>query len=330
VADITEPEEKIERAEMKPSVLVVIIIVASTVGAIVFPFGTYAVTLATFGLAHVAIELRYIDSRFHHQIDRTLELRLVILLIAIGWWRCCAIFGWLAAEIAHILELGCGLGLVLLATQYLGGFNWRSIFPGIILSGILGVGIIRDPIATSVILSIVHNLTPIGFVLERQVFKNYLAVLMCGVIFGVMPFLIFIWQLLHPSAPVDLASDSVYLSAFVASAWQKSSIAYPLFSAAVFLQCMHYTAVIGLFSQWTQDRSPTLLPWFDRRYFYIALGAISICLLIAYQHDFRSTRSIYGIVASIHAWLEIPLLLLLTQQLVQQQSTKIRSKISTE
>jgi hypothetical protein len=315
---------------MKSILLGGIIIVASTVGAITFPFATYAATLATFGIAHVAIELRYIDSRFHHQIDRTLEMRLVVLLIAIGWWRCCAIFGWLTAEIAHILELGCGLGLVLLATQYLGRFNWRSILPGVILSGLIGIGIIRDPIATSVILSIAHNLTPIGFILERQVFKNHRTLSICGIIFGVIPCLIFIWQLLYTSVPVDLVTNSVYLNAFVASAWQKSALAYPLFSAVVFLQCMHYTAVIGLFSKWTSDRSPTLLPWLDRRYFYPILAGISICLLVAYQHDFRFTRSMYGIVASIHAWLEIPLLLLLTQKLVQHHSTQIGGEISTE
>jgi hypothetical protein len=315
---------------MKPILLGGIIIGGSAVGAMAFPFATYAITLATFGLAHVAIELRYIDSRFHHQIDRTLELRLVGLLIAIGWWRYCAICGWLAAEVAHVLELSCGLGLVLLPTQYLGRSNWRSILPGIILSGILGIGIIRDPIATSVILSIGHNLTPIGFILERQVFKNYLALFVCGVVFCAIPLFICIWQLLHTSAPVNLVTNSVYLNAFVASGWQKSAIAYPLFSAAVFLQCMHYTAVIGLFSQWTHDRAPTLLPWLDRRYFYPLIAGISICLLVAYQHDFRLTRSVYGIIASIHAWLEIPLLLLLTQKSIQQHPAKIGSEIRTE
>jgi hypothetical protein len=308
-----------------------LIIIASAIGAIAFPFATYATTLATFGIAHVAIELRYIDSRFHHQIDRTLESRLVILLIAIAWWRCCAIFGWLAADIAHILELSCGLGLVLIATQYLGGYNRQLILPGIILSSLLGMGIVRDPIATSAILAIVHNLTPIGFILDRQDSKYSRALsIACGIIFGAIPLLIFLWQLLYSIGRIDLVTNSVYLNGFVAPAWQKLSIAYPLFSAVVFLQCTHYLAVIGLFSQWTNERAPTLLPWVNSKFFCIILTGISIYLLVAFQHNFTLTRSLYGIVASIHAWLEIPLLLLLTQEFIQQHTTSIGSNVSTK
>jgi hypothetical protein len=308
-----------------------LIIIASTIGATAFPFATYATTLATFGIAHVAIELRYIDSQFHQRLDRTLEGRLVILLMAIACWRYCAIFGWLAAEIAHLLELSCGLGLVLLATQYLGRSNRQLILPGIILSSLLGMGIVGDPIATSVILSIVHNLTPIGFILDRRDSKYSRALLaICGLIFGAIPLLIFLWQLLHSIGQIDLVTNAIYLNAFVAPEWQKLAIAYPLFSAVVFLQCMHYLVVIGLFSQWTNERTPTLLPWVTSKYFYIILAGISICLLVAFQHDFRLTRSLYGIVASIHAWLEIPLLLLLTQKFVQQHPAHVGSKVSTK
>jgi hypothetical protein len=316
---------------MNSIVLAGLIIIASTIGAIVFPFATYAATLATFGIAHVTIELRYLDSRFHHRLDRTLESRWVILLIAIACWRCCAIFGWLAAGIAQLLELGCGLGLVLLATQYLGEYNRRSILPGIILSSVLGMGIVRDPIATSVILAIVHNLTPIGFILDRQNSKySHTLLITCGIIFGLMPLLIFIWQLFHSSGQIDLVTNSIYLNAFVAPGWQKLAIAYPLFSAVVFLQCMHYLTVIGLFSQWTNEHAPTLLPWVTSKSFYIILAGISICLLLAFQRDFGATRSIYGIIASIHAWIEIPVLLLLTQKFVQQHATSIGSEISSK
>lgn len=316
---------------MNSIVLGGLIIIVSAIGAIAFPFATYATTLATFGIAHVAIELRYIDSRFHQQLDRTLESRLAILLIAIAWWRCCAIFGWLAAEIAHILELSCGLGLVLLTTQYLGGYNRQLILPGIILSSLLGMGIVRDPIATSVILAIVHNLTPIGFILDRQDSKYSRSLLITsGLVFGAIPLLIFFWQLLHSIGQIDLVTNSVYLNAFVTPSWQKLAIVYPLFSAVVFLQCMHYLAVIGLFSQWTSDLAPTLLPWVTSKSFYIILGGISICLLVAFQYNFGLTRSLYGIVASIHAWLEIPLLLLLTQKFVQQHTAHIGAKVGNK
>jgi hypothetical protein len=308
-----------------------LIIIASAIGAIAVPFATYATTLATFGIAHVAIELRYIDSRFHQHLDRTLEGRLVILLMAIACWRYYAVFGWLAADIAHILELSCGLGLVLLTTQYLGGSDRQLIIPGIILSSLLGIGIVYNPIATSVILAIVHNLTPIGFILDRQESKySRILSFLCGIIFGAIPLLIFSWQLIYSIEHVDLVTNSVYLNAFVTPAWQKLSIAYPLFSAVVFLQCMHYLVVISLFSQWTSDRVPTLLHWVTNKPFYLILSGISICLLVAFQHNFILTRSLYGIVASIHAWLEIPLLLLLTQKFVQQHTAHVGAKVGTK
>ncbi len=307
-----------------------VIILISAASAIAFPFTTYATTLATFGIAHAAIELRYIDSRFHSQLDRSLESRLVILLIAIAFLRCCGIFGWLSIELAHMLELSFGLGLVLIVTQYLYRQNWRLAVIGILVSCLLGIGIINDPIATSITFAIFHNLTPIGFILERQGSINSIrTLLICGLIFGLIPLLIILYQF-FPTAHFALETNIAYLSAFIAPAWQQLSIAYPLFSAVVFLQCMHYTAVIGLFSQWTFDRSPTLLPWLPSQFSYMLLGGISVCFLVNFQHDFGLTRSVYGIVASIHAWLEIPLLLILTQKLVEQQTAGIGSKIGTK
>jgi hypothetical protein len=306
------------------------IVLISALCAIVFPFTTYATTLATFGIAHVAIELRYVDSRFHAQLDGALERSLVLLLMSIALLRCCAIFGWMPSGLAHLIELSFGIGLVLIATQHVYRQNWQLGLLGMAIGGTIGIGIIIDPIATSTTFAILHNLTPIGFILEHQDRQNYVQkLLVCGCIFGILPLLIILYQFLSISH-LALETNIAYLSAFIAPVWQKSTLVYPLFSAVVFLQCMHYTAVIGLFSQWTSDRSPTLLPWCANRYFYCLLGGISVCLLIAFQHNFGLTRSLYGIVASIHAWLEIPLLLLSIQKIVERKSTEIRSQIGTK
>ena len=94
---------------------------------------------------------------------------------------------------------------------------------------------------------------------------------------------------------------------------------------------MHYAVVIGLFPQWTFDRSKMFLPWVSSKYFYWLLAGISACFLIAFQQSFFITRALYSIVAAIHSWLEIPLLLLiLTLQPVEQNTTGIGSKISAE
>lgn len=306
-----------------------LIIIFSAFSAIAFPFTTYATTLATFGIAHVAIELRYIDSRFHQQLDRTIEMRLVQLLLAIAILRCCTIWGWIAIELAHILELCCGVGLVLIATRHLYRQNWRLCIFGMVVTCLLGIGIIIDPIATSITFAIIHNFTPVGFILERKRSNSISILLTCSFVFVVIPLLIILYQF-FPILHLPLETNRGYLSAFIAPSWQQLAIAYPLFSAVTFLQCMHYGAVIGLFSQWTNGRSPTLLPWLPFPYFYWLLGGISLCFLVAFQNSFVLTRSLYGIVASVHAWLEIPLLLLLTQQFIPQKTADVRSKISTK
>jgi hypothetical protein len=304
------------------------IVLISLLSAISFPLTTYAMTLSTFGIAHVAIELRYIDSRFHQRWGGNIESSLLWLVLSISILRLCGIFGWMDGRLAQILELWIGLGLVLLATHHLYRQSWRQGLIGVAVGCILGMGIIVDSIATSVIFAIFHNLTPIGFILERQGLTSRRILWSCAAIFGLLPLLILLYQLSPlPHLPIEV--NLSYLAAFVAPAWQQSPLAYPLFSAVAFLQCMHYGVVIGLFSQWTPKQSSTLIPWFLNTYFYLVLAGISICLFIFFQHSFILTRAFYGIVASIHAWIEIPLLLL-SLQLINQQSESIGSEIRNE
>jgi hypothetical protein len=154
--------------EVMMSVGLGLIILISFFSAIFYPFETYATTLATFGIAHVAIELRYINHHFHQRFGAAIESQIISLLLAIVMLRVCSLFGVIPNDLAPIIELICGLTLVLLATGYLWQKQWKLGLVGLVVAGVLGLGIIQDPIATSVILAIVHNLTPIGFMLEQQ------------------------------------------------------------------------------------------------------------------------------------------------------------------
>ena len=95
------------------------IVLMSLLSAIAFPLTTYAMTLSTFGIARVAIELRYIDSRFHQRLGGNIEPRLLCLVLSIATLRLCGIFGWIDGRLAQILELSIGLGLAILATHHL-------------------------------------------------------------------------------------------------------------------------------------------------------------------------------------------------------------------
>ena len=306
-----------------------LIILVSALSAIAFPFTTYATTLFTFGIAHIAIELRYIDSRFYQNLNKTIEWRLLQLVLSIALLRCCAIFGLISIQLAPLLELFAGLGLILVATHHVYRQNWQLGILGLAVSCLCGIGIIKDPIATLVILALVHNLTPVAFILERQRTKLLRTLLICGLVFGGIPIgIISLKSLGIINFPLE--TNTHYLNAFVAPSWQHLSIAYPLFSAATFLQCMHYAAVIGLFSRWTKEDTETFLFWLPSKKFYWLLAGISVYFLVAFQHSFALTRAFYGIAAAIHAWLEIPLLLLLPLPIIKQKSAAIGSEISTE
>jgi hypothetical protein len=316
------------RSTMKAIWWSLAIVSVSAASAIALPFTTYALTLATFGIAHVAIELRYINSRFHRQFGDRIEIKLVRLVLAIASLRIGSIAGIIPSQIAYLLELGCGLGLITIASYRLWTIDRLRGSIGLGLGCLLGMGISYDPIATSTIFAIFHNLTPVGFILERQGVKMRHVPIICGAIFGLMPLAI-LWYKSFPIVRLPLERDTSYLSAFIAPAWQQFSIAQPLFAAVVFLQCMHYATVIGLFSQWTPTLTETRSTWLSAKYFYLLLAGISLGFFMAFQHSFVLTRAYYGIIASIHAWIEIPLLLLLLQPHDRQPQT-IGAQISTE
>ncbi len=306
----------------------VAIVSVSAGSAIAWPFTTYALTLATFGIAHVAIELRYIDSRFYQRFGDKIEIKLLQLVLAIALLRVGSIAGIIPSQIAYLLELSCGLGLIAIASYRLWTIERLRGAIGLGLGCLLGMGIIADPIATSTIFAIFHNLTPVGFIIERQGVKMKRVPIICAAIFGLMPLAI-LWCRLFPIVRLPLEQNHSYLSAFIAPAWQQFPIAQPLFAAVVFLQCMHYATVIGLFSQWTPTLANTRSTWLSAKYFYLLLAGISIGFFIAFQHSFVLTRAYYGIIASIHAWIEIPLLLLLLQPR-DRQSQAIGTQISTK
>jgi hypothetical protein len=305
----------------------------SAVASLVYPIATYLVTLSTFGVAHVLIELRYIDTQYFttlkRQFDPSFLFWLVNLLLGIASLHCLRILDWMPDSLGLVLELCCGLGLVLLAIRVI----WQQIGQGegfgdglrkgvaVAIAILLIVGIYQSPVTTLAILAIIHNLTPIGFIYHRLK-GNQSYWLSCLVVFGLLPFLIFNLRWLGASW-LSAEINSPYLATFIPPIWQQGQYAYPLFAAVTFCQCMHYAAVIGLFSQWTRSNSESLISWIRDRYFYLAIWAASALLFLAFQKSFFTTRAFYGVLASIHAWVEIPLLLvLLTTKQIEYQPTQ--------
>lgn len=311
----------------------IILVTLSAVASLFYPIATYLGTLSLFGVAHVFIELRYIDAQYFStlkkQFDASFLFWLVNILLVIAALRCVVFLGWIPLPIGLGLELCCGLGLVLLATRVL----WQQIKVGcspemfvrlgvtLAIATLLVLGIIQSPITTLVILAILHNLTPIGFIYHHPN-QHRFHWFGCLFIFGLLPLLIFYGRWLG-SGWYSLPSMASYLATFVPPSIQHSQFADPLFAAATFCQCMHYIVVIGLFSEWTPSNPESLIPWMRPQWFYLAVLLISTLFLFAFQTSFFTTRAFYSVLASIHAWVEIPLLLvLLTPKHLKYQFSK--------
>jgi hypothetical protein len=312
----------------------IILIILSAVASLFYPIATYLSTLSLFGVAHVFIELRYIDAKYFtflkKQVNVSFIFWLVNLLLAIAALRCLILLNWLPHSIGLGLELCCGLGLVLLAARVL----WQQIKVvdsleiivrlGVTLAiaTLLVLGIVQSPITTLVILAILHNLTPIGFIYHHPN-RHHFHWFGCIFMFGVLPLLIFCGRWLAVSWYSSPIMTSYYMATFVPPALQHSQFAEPLFAAVTFCQCMHYLVVLGLFSEWTPSNSDSLIPWMCPQWFYLAVLFVSTLFLFAFQTSFFTTRAFYSVLASIHAWVEIPLLLvLLTPKHLKYQFSK--------
>jgi hypothetical protein len=89
-----------------------------------------------------------------------------------------------------------------------------------------------------------------------------------------------------------------------------------LFSAAVVAQAMHYVAVIVLLPrlQQAQGRAEpaqtTLVSWPDWRSFAFLVAVIAAVAFGIYAVSYNDAKAGYAVAAAIHAWIELPILLM--------------------
>lgn len=302
-----------EKLKTKDNIVLICgsIVLISAFLSVFFPFSTYSVSLAIFGVPHVIVELRYIDSHFHARISQLFESIMVTGLLIIATIRYLYLCGFFTVQFTSIIELCLVLFLAIGATYLIFKKNLKSAIVSSILTIAICIGIWFSPLTTLIIFAILHNLTPIGFIAKQFQAQpqQKKALLLCSCIFFILPLVVFLsrWTMVHQ---VQLGNYTSYLNAFVPSELQQKTIALPLFSAVTFLQCMHYAVVIGLFSGWTTWQADTLVPWPNPKYFLRTILAVSAFFSIGFTYSFLGTRAIYSIVAAIHAWVEIPLLLI--------------------
>lgn len=301
----------------------VVLAVMAFVASAMAPVWTYALSLALFGLPHVACELRYLDERFGARVDRTTWRRLAGALLAIAALRAIAVVG--VGDFAHRAAVELLLGGALVAT----------LAPRLAIAGALPLALALATLALAlasaalapagalVAFAFVHNLTPLGLLAERlrgPARKPGLAIAALG--FVVVPVLLVVGgraAIAHalglprnddgPGALGDLAAAS---PSFVPGPWLEAPWAGDLFAAAAFLQCLHYLVVIGWLPRLGAGDEPAApkLRWPEPRAFAGLVVASTALLAIGFLADFTGARAAYGVVASVHAWIEVPILLL--------------------
>lgn len=279
------------------------------------PLWVYTVSLAGFGAAHVLCELRFVDLRFSARVGPRARWLLGALLGAVVVARVLGLVGALPYAAAVRAELVL-VGLLAAAVAPLLG---RRAWIGAAVVVAVGVGVIAAPIATFLGLAVAHNLTPVGFIADAAPPGRRLRVLLGGlVLFVGAPLIVASGGIQAALAAAGLgwpdASPLVedglrrHLGAYLHPALHEARWAAAAFSGAVLAQCLHYAAVIGWMPRLVGGGGG-VVPWPRAPWGRIGVVAASAALLAGAFVDFGGARSWYGVAAAVHAWIEVPLLL---------------------
>jgi hypothetical protein len=314
------------------------VVLASVLVSVCAPLLTYSLSLSLFGIAHVLSELRYVDQRFGKQIQGQMAASLVLLLVGIVTLRILNISGVLVPWHASLLEVIL-IFTISLYSIALVKTNPTSRLVALLFAAGIFWGLLTSPATTLLILAFAHNLTPIGFISEATPHSNRKSVLtLCIAIFALVPLAIMSgWPRdlltpllgIYPDVSVlPTGPLAAHLGVYLPQAIRNSDWAIDAFSAACFLQCMHYVAVIHVLPKLPRQAAPaqkttgSWIPWPSGFQFGLMRASSSLIFALAFFTDFTFARGVYGIFAAVHAWLEIPLLMLAVASIAPQPKTQ--------
>ncbi|MCE9523637.1 MAG: hypothetical protein K8S25_14555, partial [Alphaproteobacteria bacterium] len=273
--------------------------------------------ISAFGLAHVLYELRYCDERFGARTPAAALWIIGGLLAVIALARIGNGTHLIPAGVFVPIELSCGAALALTAAY----FMRENRVLGAGLGFAFGLGAAFAPLETFLIWAWVHNLTPMGFVaeiMEGEERRRWL--LLLSVPFFVLPALV-ATGVFHHLAALVFANDALWTASMfgagdspLLSFLPRGSSNLTLFSAAVVAQSMHYVAVIVLLPRLLAAKNgvprATIVPWPSWPVFAGGVAAMATLGFGIYAVSYTDARAAYAVAAGIHAWVEVPILLL--------------------
>jgi hypothetical protein len=297
----------------------------AAVAAGALPLLVYSTSLAAFGLAHVASELWYVDHRFGRRVRMELVVGAAALLAAVVVVRVLILTRVVAPSSGLTTELllVCALGALALPALFRSGA--RALAIGVVVVGGLACGTLLAPALTLTFLAVAHNATPAGFLVERAAPRDRVRVAgWCVLVFAAVPLLVasgVVGEALHALGVIDrshardvslLPTGSLreHLHVYVPRAWHGAAAAPDWFAGVVCAQVLHYGAVIGVLPRTVDDNDVARAPWPPVRWFIMAVLVLGVGLFVHFAVAFAEARAIYGLAAGVHAWVEVPVLLL--------------------
>lgn len=291
--------------------------VISVAAVAVAPIAAFVLMISAFGLPHVLYELRYVDERFSARMSPAPLAAIGALIALIAAARIANGLHLVMGNLFLWIELGLGAALALTATALM-----RQNKPlGALIGAAFALGAVFAPIPTFLVWAWLHNLTPLGFVAEiTEGEERRRWLLMLSIPFFVLPALVATGVFHDLANLLFRVAELQWTSMFGAGYKPLLSFLPPdswdlnLFSAAVVAQSMHYVAVIVLLPRLLRAKQgtpvQTIVPWPSWPVFAAAVAAIAAVAFGIYAVSYTDARAAYGVAAAIHAWIELPILLL--------------------
>nr|MCH9686345.1 hypothetical protein [Deltaproteobacteria bacterium] len=265
-------------------------------------------------------ELRYVDLRFGRRLGRRLSWAMAATLAVIVLARILPMADPALRPVAIIIELCGGASLVALVLPSLARAGPWTGLVGVLAAAGLALAILVSPTAGLLALAVLHNLTPVGFLLEANAgMARRRAAWWCSVVFLVVPLVIatgWVWWIVSTAgiaspeaSPLGYGPLHDAMRAYLPVALLSPAVALHSFCACVFLQCAHYVTVLLVMPRLLPDGARGRLRWPGPRVWPVVLTA-TVLALVPFAIEFADARRAYGVVAAIHAWIELPILLL--------------------
>lgn len=280
--------------------------------ALRLPAGTAVVGLATFGILHNVLELRYMAGRFAGVLRGPL-LRALAALIT-GIVLCRLLPPSYATRAAEIL-----LAYLLLAAACLYALRDRPWRAAAALTGVAGAACVSlaYPDYHFVVLTHLHNVVPLLFVWEwsralpRRTRTAFRVVQVGWVL--VLPALVLAGAFDGLAAGSSGWTDRLSRS-YAPPGWEHTHAGLRFVTVFAFMALMHYLVWVWFMPRYAPDATAAFerrLPVVTGRWTWgLGLGGAA-ALAVLFATDYARGTSLYAAVASYHAYLEFPVLLML-------------------